>query len=152
MPKNSPIIKKKGVEGYGGHVIECGNTQKEREDASEKVSKEQNAVFVHPYNDRQIIAGQGTAAKEIFEDLKDLDYLVFPIGGGGLASGTLLATHFFGGKCKPIGVEPELAKDARDSLLKGSIQPQMPPISIADGLRTSLGSLTFGVIGTFLKP
>lgn len=93
-----------------------------------------------------IIAGQATAAKEVFEEQKDLDYLVFPIGGGGLSSGSILSTKYFGEKCKPIGVEPYLARDAKESLEKGTIQPQMPPISIADGLRTSLGSNTFKIL------
>jgi len=80
------------------------------------VSKEHNAHFVHPYNDLQIIAGQATAAKEVFEERHDLDYLVFPIGGGGLSSGCVLSTRYFGGKCKPIGVEPYLARDAKLSI------------------------------------
>ena len=80
------------------------------------MSKEHNAHFVHPYNDLQIIAGQATAAKEAFEERQDLDYLVFPIGGGGLSSGCVLSTRYFGGKCKPIGVEPYLARDAKLSI------------------------------------
>jgi len=116
MPQNSPVVKKDGVVGYGGKVIESGNTLKEREETVERVAKEYNAYFVHPYNDLDIITGQATAAKEVYEDLKDLDYFVFPIGGGGLASGCLLSTKYFGGKCKPIGVEPYLARDAKLSL------------------------------------
>lgn len=92
------------------------------------------------------MVGQGTAAKEVFEDIKDLDYLVFPIGGGGLASGSILSTLFYGNKCKAIGVEPYLARDAKESLISHKIEPQMPPISIADGLRTSLGEKTFKII------
>lgn len=75
-------------------------------------------MFVHPYNDLEIITGQGTAAKEVFDEIKDLDYLVFPIGGGGLSSGCALSNHYFGAKCKPIGVEPYLARDAKLSLEK----------------------------------
>lgn len=101
---------------------------------------------MHPYNDLDIIAGQATAAKEVFEDLKDLDYLVFPIGGGGLSSGCVLSTKYFGGKCKPVGVEPYLARDAKMSIEKGEIVGQLPPVSIADGLRTSLGPLTFNIL------
>lgn len=116
MPGNSPPVKKSGVIGYGGNVVESGNTLKEREETADRVAKEHNAHFVHPYNDLEIIAGQATAAKEVFEDEQDLDYLVFPIGGGGLSSGCVLSTRYFGGKCKPIGVEPYLARDAKLSL------------------------------------
>ena len=108
--------------------------------------------MVHPYNDVAIVQSQATAAKEVFQDMNDLDYLVFPIGGGGLSSGSCLSTEFFGGKCKPIGVEPYLARDAKQSLIKGSLQPQMPPVTIADGLRTSLGQITFGILSHYLKP
>ena len=75
-----------------------------------------------------------------------MDYLVFPIGGGGLSSGCVLSTKYFGGKCKPVGVEPYLARDAKMSLEKGEIVGQLPPITIADGLRTSLGPLTFQIL------
>ena len=152
MPQNSPVVKKNGVIGYGGTVIDSGNTLKEREATLEEVRKKHDSYFVHPYNDLDIITGQATSAKEVFEDMSNLDYLVFPIGGGGLASGSCLSTKYFGGKCKPIGVEPYLARDAKMSLEQGKIIPQLPPVTIADGLRTSLGPHTYNILKQHLTP
>ena len=101
---------------YGAEIVECGSTQSEREETTKKVVEERGLVFVHPYNDWDIITGQGTAAYEMYQELDTkqikLDYIVFPIGGGGLASGTLLSTKYFSPETLKIGVEPELAQDA----------------------------------------
>lgn len=111
-----------------------------------EVSRKYQAAFVAPYDDIDVILGQATVGKEVFEQIENLDYLLFPIGGGGLASGSCLSNRYFGQKCKTIGVEPYIARDAKESLEKGSIQPQYPPISIADGLRTNLGQLPFEIL------
>lgn len=101
----------------------CGNSVKEREETTTHVSKSKGAYIIHPYNDWHVIAGQATAAMEIYHDLSDIDYLLVPIGGGGLCSGTLLATEHFSPHTKVIGVEPLLASDAKLSLQTGIIQP-----------------------------
>lgn len=104
MPENSPALKKRSVKGYGANLIISGNTIGEREEACSKACKEYKAELVHPYDDYQLIAGQATSAKEIFDQMPNyFDYVVFPIGGGGLGSGTLLSTKYFGGKCKAVG-------------------------------------------------
>ena len=103
------------------------------------MAKQQDASFVHPYNDNQIIAGAASCAYEIYQEESDIDYLVVPVGGGGLSSGSSLATHYFSPKTKVIGVQPYLPRDAKDSLDKGSVQPPYPPRSLAEGVRTNLG-------------
>jgi threonine dehydratase len=113
MPSDTPLIKKNAVKGYNAEVIECGPTVREQEETSSRVAKEKDAELIHPYNDLQIITGAATCAAEIFEDVQTLDYLVVPVGGGGLSSGTLLATHYFSPKTVVIGVEPYLARDAK---------------------------------------
>lgn len=123
MPKDTPAVKKNAVKGYGAEIVESGPTVADQERESSRVAQETGAVFIHPYNDLQIITGAASCALEIYEELKDLDYLVVPVGGGGLCSGTLIATSRFSPKTKVIGVEPFLARDAKDSLEKGSIQP-----------------------------
>lgn len=107
MPQNSPDLKKRSVQSYGANVIVSGNTVDEREDKCMETSKKYSAEVIHPYNDYSIVEGQATVAKEIFEEEgKVFDYVLFPIGGGGLGSGTLLSTKYFGKGCKAIGVEP----------------------------------------------
>jgi threonine dehydratase len=106
MPHNSPAVKQRAVQHYGATIIHSGNTLKDREETAAQVAQQNGSTFIHPYDDLDIIAGQATAAKEVFEDLPNLDYLVFPIGGGGLSSGCVLSTKYFGGKCRPVGVEP----------------------------------------------
>lgn len=150
MPENSPEVKKQAVKEYGAEIVESGNTQVDREETTKKVVEERGLVFVHPYNDWDIITGQGTAAYEMFEELNEknvkLDFIVFPIGGGGLASGTLLSTKYFSPETVKIGVEPEMAQDAYIGWKQKSLHPQLPPKTIADGLRTSLGDKTFKTI------
>lgn len=103
-------------------------------------------TLVHPYNDYRIIAGQGTAALELFEEVSDLDAVLAPIGGGGLISGIAIAAQHFAPRARVIGAEPNAADDAYQSLQEGRIVPAKKPKTIADGLRTSLGSLTFPII------
>jgi threonine dehydratase len=118
---------------------------------SGKVSREKKAELIHPYNDFKIITGAATCALEIYEEINDVDYLLVPIGGGGLSSGSLLATKYFSPKTTVIGVQPYLARDAKDALEKGSVQPQYPPLSLAEGVRASLKDVTFSVLSTHMK-
>jgi threonine dehydratase len=152
MPSNAPGVKKAAVREYGATIIECQPTQKAREEGVEKVVKETGATFIHPYNDRRIICGQATAALELLEDIEEpLDYLLAPVGGGGLLSGTALATHFLSPHTRVIGCEPTGANDAYRSFHSGSLQSLEHPNTVADGLRTSLGELTFEVIKEYVN-
>lgn len=146
MPSNAPEIKKAAVKGYGGIVIECTPTLVARETTLNEVVNKTGAIFLHPYNDYQVIAGQGTAAIELIEEHNDLDAIFAPVGGGGLLAGTAMAAHHFSPKTKVIAGEPLGADDAWQSLQKGEIIPQSDPKTIADGLLTSLGSKTFPII------
>lgn len=148
MPNNAPIVKKNAVIGYGGEVIECEPTIDARESTLNEVIERTGAEMIHPYNDIRIIIGQGTAAKELIEDTNvDLEYILTPIGGGGLISGTLTAAHYLSPNTKVIGCEPEAADDAYRSLKSGTLlKNDAPPKTIADGLLTNLGELNFGII------
>jgi threonine dehydratase len=147
MPENSPEIKKSAVKSYGGNIIFCGPTQADRENAANDVLTRTGGVFVHPYNDVRVIAGQGTCAKETLEDAPNLDYLLAPVSGGGLLSGTALAATSMSPAIRVIGCEPEEADDAFRSFRDGKIYPAVsPPTTICDGLRTSLGELTYPII------
>ena len=146
MPSNAPISKRKAVIAYGAKVIECEPTLEARETTLNKVIQEKNAHFIHPYNDNRIIEGQATSAKELIEDVSELDYLVTPVGGGGLLSGSALSVNYFSPKTKIIGAEPSGADDAFRSLKAGKIIPSINPTTIADGLLTSLGTKTFPII------
>ena len=146
MPSNAPKIKKDAVLGYGAEVIECEPTLEARESTLHQVIKETNAEFIHPYNDFNVIAGQATAAKEVIEELSDLDFLIAPVGGGGLLSGSALSAKYFSPDTRVIGAEPIGADDAHRSFEKGEIIPSVNPNTIADGLLTSLGTKTFPII------
>lgn len=148
MPNNAPKVKKDAVLGYGAEVIECEPTLQAREDTLEAIIKQHGAEMIHPYNDYRIIQGQGTAAKELIEDtVGTFDYILTPIGGGGLISGTALVTHYLSPKTKVIGGEPEAADDAYRSFKSGNLQVNStPPKTLADGLLTNLGERNFEVI------
>ena len=146
MPIDAPGVKRRAVEGYGARVIECEPTQEAREAAAERVVEEDGATFIAPYDDARIIAGQGTTFLELHEQVEQLDALVVPLGGGGLLSGMALAARALRPNLHIIGIEPELADDARESIEVGHIVPQRPPRTVCDGLRTSLGALTFPII------
>lgn len=150
MPENSKKVKVEAVRGYGSEIIFCKPTLSSREETLEKVVQETNAIFIHPYNNPQVIAGQGTAALELINQTPDLDYIIAPVGGGGLLSGTLLTVNSVSGNTKVIGAEPEGADDAKRSLQRGEIVPSVNPNTIADGLLTSLGSITFEIIKKFI--
>jgi threonine dehydratase len=139
-------VKKAAVAGYGGTIVYCAPTLAARESTLERVVRETGATFIHPYNDARVIAGQGTAALELLRDVSDLDVIMAPVGGGGLLSGTAIVTAALAPSTQVIAAEPEAADDAYRSLQAGKILPALDPRTIADGLRTSLGDLTFAVI------
>jgi threonine dehydratase len=151
MPKNALKSKVAAVRRYGGEIVwveSSGETPTTEEyDATvARVQSQTSANLVHPYNDRRVIAGQGTCAAEFLEECPDLDFLLTPVGGGGLLSGTTIVANALGRNLKVIGCEPQMADDAQRSLRAGQIIPQIAPRTIADGLRTSLGDLTFALI------
>lgn len=146
MPNNAPKSKKEAVLGYGAEVIECEPTLQARESTLEEIVKKTGAYFVHPYNDERIIAGQATCAMELLDVSKHPDYILAPVGGGGLLSGTALSAFYFSPVTKVIGAEPAGADDAFRSFTQNKIIPSVHPKTIADGLLTSLGDKTFPII------
>ncbi len=146
MPKNAPVNKIEAVKSYGGLIVFCDSSLEAREATLEKVVTQTCATFIHPYNNYDIIKGQATAAYEFFNQIEKPDYILVPLGGGGLLSGTSLATKYFSPKTKVIGVEPQLADDAFRSLRDGKIYTSTYPNTIADGLRTSLKKRTFRIL------
>lgn len=146
MPTSAPEIKVKAVQDYGGMITFCEPTLEARELTLEKVIAETDATEIHPYNNFQVVCGQGTAAIELIEETGGLDVVMTPVGGGGLLSGTSLAAKHLLPNCKVIAGEPLLADDACRSLKAGYIVPSTYPDTIADGLRTSLGDLNFLII------
>ena len=150
MPTNAPAVKRRAVEGYGATIVDCEPTLAAREAGAEAVISETGAAFVHPYDDARIIAGQGTAGLELMDDVLGLDAVIAPVGGGGLMSGTCIAVRGLNPAVKLYGAEPAEADDARQSLDAGTLIPVGAANTIADGLRTSLSDLTFGILRTHL--
>ena len=146
MPSNAPTVKKDAVAGYGGIITFCEPTLEARESTLAKVTEKSGATVVHPYNNEKVIAGQGTATLELLEDFPDLDVIIAPVGGGGLLSGTSIAATELKKGIRVIAGEPEMADDAFRSIQAGKIIPSENPKTIADGLLTSLGDLTFPII------
>lgn len=146
MPENSSKVKVAAVKSYGGRITFCKPTLEAREEKLNEVLNETNAFEIHPYNNYSIISGQATAALELIEEQPGLDVIVAPVGGGGLLSGTALSTHFFSPTTKVIAAEPVGADDAYQSFYQKKIVLSIHPDTIADGLRTSLGSLTYPII------
>lgn len=152
MPSNSPAVKKNGVAELGAEIIECESTQAAREQKLEEVVARTGATFIPPYDYNDIIAGQSTAAQELIQEVPGLDVILAPVGGGGLLSGTLLAAHYFSPGTAVYGCEPALADDAQRSFSSGHIEQNDPSKqTIADGLRTTLGELTFPIIRQHAK-
>ncbi len=148
MPENAPEIKKKAVAGYGALITFCPPTQHDREATQAKVQSETGATFIHPYDNFNVISGQGTASLELLEDVPDLDVVIAPVGGGGLLSGTLTYVKGFNPKIKVYGAEPINADDAFRSLRDKTIYPSVSPKTIADGLLTSLCERTYTIISS----
>jgi threonine dehydratase len=146
MPDNSPAVKVNAVKGYGAEITFCEPTLQAREDTMEEVIGRTGAEFIHPFNDERIVAGQATAAKELIEEVNDLDVIIAPVGGGGLLSGTSLSAKYFGNNIKVYAGEPEGAADAVLSFKSGKIESAPYIKTIADGLLTTLGDITLGII------
>jgi threonine dehydratase len=146
MPSTSPEIKKAAVAGYGGIITLCEPTLQSRESTLKEVVAQTGATVVHPYDNFYVIAGQGTAAKELIEDTGELDILIAPVGGGGLLSGTALSARHMLPGCRVIAAEPQGADDAYRSFISGTLVPSTDPKTIADGLLTSLGARNFQII------
>lgn len=150
MPNNSSEMKRRGVMGYGGEIFPCEPTLEAREKTLKEVINKTGATEIHPFNNYDVIAGQATAAKELIEQVDNLDVIVAPVGGGGLLSGTALAAKFFSPATHVIGAEPAGADDAFRSMQSGKIEPAATN-SVADGLLTSLGDKTFQIIQNEVK-
>ena len=150
MPNNASKVKQAAVKGYGGEIHFCEPNQEARESLANRLVAQTGAQLIHPYNDLRIMAGQGTAALELLEQAPDLDFVLTPVGGGGLLSGSTVAVKGCSSKTKVIGAEPEGADDAYRSLAAGKIIPMEKPDTVADGLLTSLGELTFAVISRYV--
>ncbi len=146
MPSNATPVKRRAVEGYGANVIECEPTLEARETTVEKVQADTGAILIPPYNHRDVIAGQGTVGLEMLEDFPDLDAIVAPIGGGGLMAGVTLAAKALKPAIRVFAAEPSGADDASRSKLASAFIPQTAPKTIADGLLTSMGDLTWPVV------
>ena len=146
MPNNTPKNKIENVERYGGEILYCEPNIKSREYTLKKMVQKSGGSIIHPYNDEKIIAGQGTAAKELIEKVPDLDAIICPVSGGGLLSGTLLAAKNLKPGIKVFGAEPENADDTYRSILNNKIMSNKTTNTIADGLRAQVGTITFPII------
>lgn len=146
MPDNSSQVKIDAVKHYGGKITFCTPSLESRESTLKLIKGETGCVEIHPYNDYRIISGQATAAMELIEQTNELDIVMAPVGGGGLLSGTALAVHYYSPSTKVIAGEPKGADDAFQSFTQGKFVPSVKPNTMADGLLTSLGSLTYPII------
>ena len=146
MPKNAPQVKVRAVKEYGAEILFCEPTIDARKAMTQQFIEDTDAHFIHPYNHPMVIAGQGTIAMEFLDEIPDLDIIIAPVGGGGLISGTCISAKKIKPSIQVIGSEPELADDAYRSMKEGSIQPVLRTDTIADGLRTSLGDVTFEIM------
>jgi len=147
MPQDAPAPKLAATRSYGAEVVLYRRGEVVREELGQAIAAERGAVVVPPYDHRDVIAGQGTVAKELIEDAGPLDLLLAPCGGGGLLSGCALAARALAPGCRVVGVEPQAADDATRSFRSGVLQRVLEPETIADGARTpSLGELTFPLV------
>jgi threonine dehydratase len=146
MPSDAPRIKSRAVEAFGGKIVFCEPTLAAREAAAAELVQRTGAVLVHPYDDDRIIAGQGTAALELMEDVPDLDFVLAPVSGGGLLSGTAIAAKHLLPAVRVVGCEPKNADDAARSLAAGRIEPAAAARTMADGLRATLAPRTFAIL------
>jgi threonine dehydratase len=151
MPNNAPIIKKNGVKALDGEIIECEPTLEARESTVQQVIDHTGATFVHPFNNYDVIAGQATATVELIAEVPNLEVIMVPVGGGGLLSGTALATHYLLPNAEVIAGEPEGAADAILSFKSGKIEKAPYIKTIADGLLTNLGDKTLEIIRMYVK-
>jgi len=147
MPHDAPAAKVAATRGYGGTVVVYDRYKEDREQIGRRLAQENGMTLIPPYDHPDVLAGQGTAAKELFDEAGPLDALFVPLGGGGLLSGTALATRALAPGCKLYGVEPEVGNDGQQSFRSGSIVHIDTPKTIADGAQTQhLGNITFAII------
>ena len=151
MPSNTPKFKKSAVQYYTNDIIECEPNLKSRELTTSKILNEKKLYFIHPSNNMDVILGNSTCALELIEDYQNLDYVFSPIGGGGLIAGTSIAIKNFTNNCKIIGAEPSNVDDAYRSLISGKIETNSTTDTVADGLRTNLGTINFPIIQQHVK-
>ncbi len=151
MPKTAPSVKRNAVAGYGATIHPCEPTLSAREAMATEVVKQTDGTFIHPYNQAEIIAGQGTCALELMSEVPDLDAIIAPIGGGGLMSGTCIAARGIDPGIRLFAAEPAGADDAARSFEANRLIPQTNPNTIADGLLTSLGDLTWPIVRDHLE-
>ena len=149
VPRDASSFKRAAIKRYGGKIVTCGPTLAARETTLARVQAASGAHFIPPYDHPAIIAGQGTAALEILEQDPDVDEIWMPVGGGGLAAGSVVSAR---DHVQLVGAEPRLARDAFDSLRLGERQPALPPRTAADGLRTALGELNFRLLNDYRLP
>ena len=150
MPKGAPPNKINGTKDYGAQIVFCDNTLKARSQTTEKLIEKYHYILIHPYDNYNVICGQGTAAYELIKEIGELDIIIAPLGGGGLLSGTALATKELYPNAQIFGVEPSMADDAYRSIQAGYIIPSTYPNTIADGLRTSICEKTFDIIRKYV--
>ncbi len=151
MPNDAPAAKVAATKGYGGEVVLYDRYKEDREEIGRRLSKERGMTLIPPYDHPHVMAGQGTAAKELIEEVGRLDYLFVCLGGGGLLSGSALSAKALSPRCRVIGVEPEAGNDAQQSFRKGEIVTIEVPKTIADGaMTTHLGQYTFPVIQKYV--
>lgn len=146
MPENAPEVKINAVRNYGAEITFCKPNLKAREEGLKDILQRTGAGFIHPYDNFNVICGQGTVAKELLEDIPAPDIIMAPVGGGGLLSGTAIAAGAMVKNIRVIAAEPENADDAFRSFRKGRLIPSVNPRTVADGLLTSLSKLTFEII------
>src|ERR1700676_4469408 len=146
MPKNAPAVKCRAIESYGGQNTFSEPTITSRQETSARVQAETGAILIHPYDNDRIITGQATAAKELLEEIPDLDAVFTPVSGGGLLSGTCLSAKAIRPSIRVFGCEPERADDTYRSLSTGTLQSLESSDTIADGLRASLAPRTFAIL------
>ena len=151
MPSNTPKFKKSAVQYYTKDIIECEPNLKSRELTTSKILNEKKLYFIHPSNNMDVILGNSTCALELIEYYENLDYVFSPIGGGGLIAGTSIAIKNFTNNCKIIGAEPSNVDDAYRSLISGKIETNRTTDTVADGLRTNLGTINFPIIQQHVK-
>ena len=146
MPENAPVVKKNAVTGYGAEITYCKPTLQAREETTRMIMEKTGATLIHPYDNFNVICGQGTAALELLEEKGDLEIIIAPVGGGGLFSGTSTCVKGINRNIQVVGAEPINANDAYISFTSGILTPSVNPLTVADGLLTSLSELTFSVI------
>jgi threonine dehydratase len=147
MPDDAPAVKRRAVEGYGATVVPYDPATEVREDVARRIAEGRDPVLIPPFDHPDVVAGQGTAAKELLEETGPLDVLLVPCGGGGLLSGSALSAGALSPGCRVIGVEPRAGDDGGRSFRSGTLQTVTNPDTIADGARTrSLGQITFAII------